>query len=205
MPKNSSGVARQRLAKEIRDTRRGRWGCAHGADSQGRRNDVECAPRAMTNGSFPSSRANRSNLPGLPVRSPGRFPPRNDLLAYECARAFGARPSFIEVRSRRFAASPLRAAKWRRVRDSNPGYGFPHTRFPSVLLKPLGQLSAAEGKYIAAKIPAALRTRPARVSQHPATYSPATIFGDAGGRKSGSFKYRNMTAIESWSRFDVLS
>ena len=30
---------------------------------------------------------------------------------------------------------------WRRERDSNPRYGHPHTRFPSVLLKPLGHLS----------------------------------------------------------------
>ena len=31
--------------------------------------------------------------------------------------------------------------KYRRERDSNPRYGYPHTRFPSVLLKPLGHLS----------------------------------------------------------------
>src|ERR1700761_2247736 len=30
---------------------------------------------------------------------------------------------------------------WRRDRDSNPGYAFTHTRFPSVRLKPLGHLS----------------------------------------------------------------
>ncbi len=32
---------------------------------------------------------------------------------------------------------------WRRDRDSNPGYAFTHTRFPSVRLKPLGHLSSA--------------------------------------------------------------
>lgn len=32
---------------------------------------------------------------------------------------------------------------WRREWDSNPRYGFPHTRFPSVRLKPLGHLSGA--------------------------------------------------------------
>ena len=32
---------------------------------------------------------------------------------------------------------------WRRERDSNPRYGFPYTRFPSVLLKPLGHLSVS--------------------------------------------------------------
>jgi hypothetical protein len=31
--------------------------------------------------------------------------------------------------------------RWRREWDSNPRYGFPHTRFPSVRLKPLGHLS----------------------------------------------------------------
>ncbi len=32
--------------------------------------------------------------------------------------------------------------KWRRGWDSNPRLSFPNTRFPSVLLKPLGHLSA---------------------------------------------------------------
>src|SRR5881396_3524357 len=31
---------------------------------------------------------------------------------------------------------------WRREWDSNPRYGFPYTRFPSVRLKPLGHPSA---------------------------------------------------------------
>ena len=31
---------------------------------------------------------------------------------------------------------------WRRGRDSNPGWSFPHTRSPGVLLQPLGHLSA---------------------------------------------------------------
>ena len=35
------------------------------------------------------------------------------------------------------------AKDWRREWDSNPRYGFPHTRFPSVRLKPLGHLSGA--------------------------------------------------------------
>src|SRR5690242_1477413 len=33
---------------------------------------------------------------------------------------------------------------WRREWDSNPRWSFPHTRFPSVLLQPLGHLSASE-------------------------------------------------------------
>ncbi len=36
----------------------------------------------------------------------------------------------------------------RRVRDSNPRYSFPYTRFPSVLLQPLGQLSNPKNKKI---------------------------------------------------------
>src|SRR6202022_368193 len=31
---------------------------------------------------------------------------------------------------------------WRRGRDSNPRYGFPHTHFPGVRLQPLGHPSA---------------------------------------------------------------
>ena len=38
---------------------------------------------------------------------------------------------------------PLRSLDWRREWDSNPRYGFPYTRFPSVRLKPLGHLSGA--------------------------------------------------------------
>src|SRR4026208_258470 len=35
-----------------------------------------------------------------------------------------------------------RTSIWRREWDSNPRYGFPYTRFPSVRLQPLGHLSA---------------------------------------------------------------
>src|ERR1700732_3674959 len=38
---------------------------------------------------------------------------------------------------------PQSRKKWRRGWDSNPRLSFPNTRFPSVLLKPLGHLSAA--------------------------------------------------------------
>ncbi len=34
--------------------------------------------------------------------------------------------------------------EWRREWDSNPRYGFPYTRFPSVRLQPLGHLSGDE-------------------------------------------------------------
>jgi hypothetical protein len=36
--------------------------------------------------------------------------------------------------------------KWRRGWDSNPRLSFPNTRFPSVLLKPLGHLSGSGWK-----------------------------------------------------------
>jgi hypothetical protein len=36
------------------------------------------------------------------------------------------------------------AAGWRRGWDSNPRLSFPNTRFPSVLLKPLGHLSSRQ-------------------------------------------------------------
>jgi hypothetical protein len=55
---------------------------------------------------------------------------------------FLERPNFIEGFS---AVPPMGKAEdqkcWRREWDSNPRYGFPHTRFPSVRLKPLGHLS----------------------------------------------------------------
>lgn len=38
---------------------------------------------------------------------------------------------------------PTQGLKWRRGRDSNPRYGFPHTHFPGVRLQPLGHPSAA--------------------------------------------------------------
>ena len=53
----------------------------------------------------------------------------------------------FRVRERQPSQSPIgvpasRAEfRWRRERDSNPRYGFPYTRFPSVRLQPLGHLS----------------------------------------------------------------
>jgi hypothetical protein len=37
----------------------------------------------------------------------------------------------------------IRAYNWRRGRDSNPRYGFPHTHFPGVRLRPLGHPSSS--------------------------------------------------------------
>ena len=53
--------------------------------------------------------------------------------SYACAAA----TSLLAVRPRR--PGP---ARWRRGRDSNPGWSYPHTRSPGVLLQPLGHLSA---------------------------------------------------------------
>src|SRR4051812_3781417 len=43
----------------------------------------------------------------------------------------------------RAAENPDVSGQWRREWDSNPRYGFPYTRFPSVRLKPLGHPSDA--------------------------------------------------------------
>src|SRR2546421_274853 len=42
-----------------------------------------------------------------------------------------------------FSSNPRQKKQesWRREWDSNPRYGFPYTRFPSVRLQPLGHLS----------------------------------------------------------------
>jgi hypothetical protein len=52
---------------------------------------------------------------------------------------------------------------WRRGWDSNPRYGFPYTRFPSVRLKPLGHLSTWKiGRQYSGRVPGYNpRSRPA--------------------------------------------
>jgi hypothetical protein len=47
----------------------------------------------------------------------------------------------LKIRNKCMLYQTLRMYPWRREWDSNPRYGFPHTRFPSVRLKPLGHLS----------------------------------------------------------------
>ncbi len=59
---------------------------------------------------------------------------------------------------------------WRREWDSNPRYGFPYTRFPSVRLQPLGHpsASAADLKFpttVAANSVRKLRKRGTRVAR----------------------------------------
>ena len=71
---------------------------------------------------------------------------------------------------------------WRRGWDSNPRYGFPYTRFPSVRLKPLGHLSAPEksrGQYsggVSGDNPRVTRCRGAR---HNGRSSIATLAAPA--------------------------
>jgi hypothetical protein len=45
------------------------------------------------------------------------------------------------LRLKRTKAKDSGEGFWRREWDSNPRYGFPYTRFPSVRLKPLGHPS----------------------------------------------------------------
>ena len=59
---------------------------------------------------------------------------------------------------------------WRRERDSNPRYGFPYTRFPSVRLQPLGHLSGDTSK--------------AGLLCHSTVWSGAGLHGD--GRVAGT-------------------
>ena len=55
--------------------------------------------------------------------------------------------------ARRLKAQSLRGAiNWRRGRDSNPRYGFPHTHFPGVRLQPLGHPSRIASSSRAARI-----------------------------------------------------
>jgi hypothetical protein len=56
----------------------------------------------------------------------------------------GPRPSCITGKKRcdQTGRSHVPSGTWRRGWDSNPRASFPATRFPSVLLKPLGHLSA---------------------------------------------------------------
>ena len=70
-------------------------------------------------------------------------------------RASGGPPpkDYINRRSRTLLSDPRPDSRspcargggdWRRGRDSNPGWSFPHTRSPGVLLQPLGHLSSRQ-------------------------------------------------------------
>ena len=58
-------------------------------------------------------------------------------------RIMGSKSRLLQTLSAKNGVNsvPTQGLKWRREWDSNPRYGFPHTRFPSVRLKPLGHLS----------------------------------------------------------------
>ena len=49
------------------------------------------------------------------------------------------------VPRRELSSSNLHFPNWRRVRDSNPWWSFPHTRFPSERTRPLCELSIKRG------------------------------------------------------------
>jgi hypothetical protein len=86
-------------------------------------------------------------------RKPPDFPPTGDDFSVElppnrATRSLtGAPPGCSTVQMHRFKKCLFlkdffaTENRWRREWDSNPRYGFPHTRFPSVRLKPLGHLS----------------------------------------------------------------
>src|SRR5689334_18702954 len=76
-----------------------------------------------------------------PRSRPDLQPKRDSVLKAEPRRGGGLRTGTPARAAARRA--PQARGKWRRERDSNPRYGFPYTRFPSVRLKPLGHLSAA--------------------------------------------------------------
>ena len=65
-------------------------------------------------------------------------------------RIIGSKSNLLQTLTAASGAMPATRSvpgsvlKWRRERDSNPRYGFPYTRFPSVRLQPLGHPSAAD-------------------------------------------------------------
>jgi hypothetical protein len=70
----------------------------------------------------------------------------NSSLRESCRCLIGAKSrnlagEFAKQKSQRRETGQI-LSSWRREWDSNPRYGFPYTRFPSVRLKPLGHPSA---------------------------------------------------------------
>src|SRR5437870_8965547 len=79
-------------------------------------------------------------------------------------------------------------SSWRREWDSNPRYGFPYTRFPSVRLQPLGHLShggSAAGSEFAEAIAGAS-------SIHPATARDQFLFDFMAHRAETATEPRNL-------------
>src|SRR5260370_41566983 len=88
-------------------------------------------PRTVPNGRSPEVRRET----GLSENKRAVLPLGSPELKLEAAWATGPNCQRDRTENTRLWAS------WRREWDSNPRYGFPHTRFPSVRLKPLGHLS----------------------------------------------------------------
>jgi hypothetical protein len=68
---------------------------------------------------------------------------------------------------------------WRREWDSNPRYGFPYTRFPSVRLKPLGHPSATHDPEMN-PFPDAIRDGTLTFGKHHAQMTKAKAKGRSG-------------------------
>ena len=82
----------------------------------------------------------RSEAPGAIVLPFGTEPGTHAWLHAECW------PVWNQAAGCGQGSEGLRGRSWRRERDSNPRYGFPYTRFPSVRLQPLGHPSAIVGR-----------------------------------------------------------
>ncbi len=85
-----------------------------------------------------------SSVPALVLSVPSRRYVVGDLLIEisnqpRAEASWATRPRSAECER---TGGPIKK-KWRRGWDSNPRYGYPYTRFPSVLLKPLGHLSTS--------------------------------------------------------------
>ena len=75
-------------------------------------------------------RSSKRDRFGGPSRASSRKP---------CAPSLGKLELFRPAYS---GGERVRSGSWRRERDSNPRYGFPHTHFPGVRLQPLGHPSS---------------------------------------------------------------
>jgi len=65
-----------------------------------------------------------------------------DKRSHRCLRGYELCLATSQLIEHLAQGAALSASRWRREWDSNPRYGFPYTRFPSVRLQPLGHPSA---------------------------------------------------------------
>src|ERR1051326_6975641 len=90
----------------------------------------------------------------------------------------------------------------RREWDSNPRWSYPHTRFPSVLLKPLGHLSdgsfqpsdCTTGLYCRTMMIGAISPRSSTIR------NSSTSFALSIWQKRGGYSLNFATDFESWAR-----